>query len=1032
MRRVSYEDEYVTSGEDIGDYDDIQDFEPEAYSGDPEEEDAWIDDEPAIDPDAQYYMSFDPVVLAGIRHAPEEWVSPHPPPEYVAPLDKKRQGRFMSREQWAVSSQNNQWSDRTGYKRARLAAVDPYRHAFEEAVNRWGRGQRTYVTAVLALHLHTTSDLMNPDEQEQGDGEEEYFAPHRGFAEFYFRLREIEKQRQILVKQQEQKGPEEAFSIVRSEYTESVYLEQLKRRSPFIEPIFQDVRRIMDEIKAEEKRLKNNQASGWDIVTIHNTYRHLGTFAGVPESMPSEIIVEDGDEFGYRHFDQERDEARQLFKEINRQYEDNQYDAESDVDVGGLHGGELQRGELVDRRESASLQTPISKLGTFRQQLGEAGGRFGHHETPLDLGPTWNPSPLALKDRYLLPGLRPKNESDTHADVEDDAIDRGRAPKYETDRHRSRVVYHGERPPARKVFNDERVDRGRESRSPVRRPSRAYQDEYYRPTRGPQRHERRRRSRSPTQRRRHSRGRSLDSVAPRHERHEYRYDEQRDRRDSPWRRLEDRPVGRYVTASTRRRDSREAQPRSRSRTLQRPRARRQSRPPVSRAPHVPPQPQHAAANVDVTGGAVNSGKGPRVIMLPEMIKAACPRASTVPISFFFDMDGVYRPPQEAPVTFVNRGQGRHIHPGQANLSPTDMRAVIFENYRKVTANFYEDEVEERHRGLRPYIHSAKTEDKDGKVVHLGDHLNTDLPIMTFRRESDFNIIGKLMYGERVKRFGGEFVQPTFTHVTDSTLGGPSSYQYLSGHTAVRLFDPNTEVLLVCLTYYVAASGRASQGVTHAVKVGIDTFDSVVLGMIYRYRPLYMGWMRPRCGLILAPPLELELTAALIVINGSGKEWKDKWDKMVQHMANRFSPSVTVNPLIRERVERFLSDPKVFVPDGASLEKEADWMLHPKAARFDPCADRDYIIDIVDNHIDWAKIRERIASETDRIKQMVDGQLPNREERRLWHLQLDSIAQCFYEWKPCRTVCGYMVGYESTITMPNGQVVKYAGPEAKEE
>ena len=376
------------------------------------------------------------------------------------------------------------------------------------------------------------------------------------------------------------------------------------------------------------------------------------------------------------------------------------------------------------------------------------------------------------------------------------------------------------------------------------------------------------------------------------------------------------------------------------------------------------------------------------------------------------MPNALRPGFEQEISFVGqRNQARK--PAAANLGP-EVKAIAFADPRDI--HLTRHELREKWAGRRPWLQNDKAANpghpnanKKGIVFNkdFDDHGRdqNEKPIMVVRRDRDLSGVNAVAFAPRQEVYGGSFPLMTHTNVVDSENGCLKTYAYWDKFTGIRLFNPMTEILLVCLSHNVPTTGSSAKSDTHAAKAGCYTNETVCIGIIFVNRPVRLDSFSPNAGMMMcmaSDPFRL----AFPFINGSGKTWIEYWESAIKKYE---SESVADASYIAPLVWEWLRKPCTLNSDSP---KETKYHLHGAGVRFLRNKPRDKYISLLKLDVDWETCRHNVEEIMRWSEDSIRRGRFSPAKRASWLDLLERIRRSFSEIAPEQTRSGFVCEYSA--------------------
>ena len=746
---------------------------------------------------------------------------------------------------------------------------------------------------------------------------------------------------QNVFRQNQIRGVSNGVSVFETDPVEEAYHRILRRRATPTEPIFASVRLLMAKINAATKDMQENRYNAWDIVDLHCGHHRQGLSDNLPESMPHDVNFTEEEHDQYFYPLPVNDDMPQLDED------DEDMDAEVDdsegTDVRQPRARLLAIANHPTRRTLPGLRTRVVTHGPRVVLQGST------NEPPPRqiLRGSRSRSPRALGPRDVSPGLKPRRKV-IRTKVK--RVFRSGAKASKVERGRSRVRR-----------RRSRSDR-RDSRSPVRRRRRDSRDS-------------RRDSRSPV---RPQGGRS-DSRT--------RYDEI----DAEW--------GVDAQGHVDLRDSRSQSPIT---------------DPDSRDSR-PPSPPKIFPARDLSKELAEARQDRDAVCLSELFHNLDVHQmvhNVTPRDLLFMPDAL-RPGFEQDITFVGPRDSQHRKPSAANLGP-DVKAIAFADPRDIRLT--RQEIREKWAGRRPWLQNDKaahprhpSANKKGIVFNTDfDNHGRDLnekPIMVVRRDSDLSGVNAIAFAPRQKVYCGSFPLMTHTNVVDSEHCCLKTYAYWDKFTGIRLFNPMTEILLVCLSHNVPTTGSSANSDTHAAKAGCYTNETVCIGIIFINRPVRLDSFSPNAGMMMcmaSDPFRL----AFPFINGSGPTWIAYWEAAIKKYESESDADASyIAPLVWE----WLRHP---CTRGSDSPKETKYHLHGAGVRFLQNKPRDKYLSLLKLDVDWETCFHNVKEIMRWSEESIHRGRYSPAKRDSWLDLLGRIRKSFSEIAPERTRSGFVCEYSA--------------------
>lgn len=377
------------------------------------------------------------------------------------------------------------------------------------------------------------------------------------------------------------------------------------------------------------------------------------------------------------------------------------------------------------------------------------------------------------------------------------------------------------------------------------------------------------------------------------------------------------------------------------------------------------------------------------------------------------MPNALRPGFEQEISFVGqRNQARK--PSAANLGP-EVKAIAFADPRDI--HLTRQELREKWAGRRPWLQNDKAANprhpnanKKG-IVFNKDFDNhgrdqNDKPIMVVRRDSDLSGVNVLAFAPRQEVYGGSFPLMTHTNVVDSEHCCLKTYAYWDKFTGIRLFNPMTEILLVCLSHNVPTTGASGKTDTHAAKAGCYTNETVCIGIIFVNRPVRLDSFSPNAGMMMcmaSDPFRL----AFPFINGSGKTWIEYWESAIKKYESESDVDASY---ISTLVWEWLRNPCTLYSD---TPKETKYHLHGAGVRFLRNRPRDKYISLLKLDVDWETCLHNVKEIMKWSEESIRRGRFSPAKRASWLDLLDRVRRSFSEIVPGQTRSGFVCEYAAS-------------------
>ena len=388
------------------------------------------------------------------------------------------------------------------------------------------------------------------------------------------------------------------------------------------------------------------------------------------------------------------------------------------------------------------------------------------------------------------------------------------------------------------------------------------------------------------------------------------------------------------------------------------------------------------------------------------------------------MPDALRPGFEQDITFVGPRDIHHRKPAAANLGP-EVKAIAFADPRDI--HLSRQEIREKWAGRRPYLQNDKAANpghpeanKKGLVFNKDfDNYGRDQnekPIMVVRRGRDLCGVNAVAFAPRHEVYGGSFPLMTHTNVVDSEHCCLKTYAYWDKFTGIRLFNPMTEILLVCLSHNVPTTGSSGKTDTHAAKAGCYTNETVCIGIIFINRPVRLDSFSPNAGMMMCEASD-PFRLAFPFINGSGPTWVEYWKSAIKKFETESNADAGY---IGRLVWEWLRKPCVL---HSNTPKETKYHLHGAGVQFLKNEPRDKYISLLKLDVDWETCRHNVEEIMRWCEESISRERFSAAKRDAWRELLSRIRTSFSEIAPMQTrsgfVCEYSASeYNSQTSMPD--------------
>lgn len=377
------------------------------------------------------------------------------------------------------------------------------------------------------------------------------------------------------------------------------------------------------------------------------------------------------------------------------------------------------------------------------------------------------------------------------------------------------------------------------------------------------------------------------------------------------------------------------------------------------------------------------------------------------------MPDALRPGFEQDISFVGPRDSQQRKPSAANLGP-DVKAIAFADPRGIRLS--RQELREKWAGRRPWLQNDKAaHPRHPNANKKGIVFNTDFdnhgrdanekPIMVVRRDRDLSGVNAVAFAPRQKVYGGSFPLMTHTNVVDAEHCCLKTYAYWDKFTGIRLFNPMTEILLVCLSHNVPTTGSSAKSDTHAAKAGCYTNDTVCIGIIFINRPVRLDSFSPNAGMMMcmaSDPFRL----AFPFINGSGPTWIAYWEAAIKKYESESDADASyIAPLVWE----WLRHP---CTRGSDSPKETKYHLHGAGVRFLQNKPRDKYLGLLKLDVDWETCLRNVKEIMRWSEDSIHRGRYSPAKRAAWLNLLGRIRRSFSEIAPERTRSGFVCEYSA--------------------